>query len=176
MSSLINYYFIKELDLNSLTANEDVDVDKELRNILDKVIKEKLEEDINMQNNLIEKWSNEQEIELKNQIKKFLVDEKKKSILERLNYLERQEEVFTFFENKDKIRMQYFNKGFPKENPTDIPIEPEESQFSNLFDKHFKHYKKKNKPARLLKKSNTIKLQEESLNLIYNSDINVKNA
>jgi hypothetical protein len=106
-------------------------------------------------------------VEIKQQVKNFLIEEKKKKIFERLEKLERQEEILNFFDHRDKIRMYAFNKGFPRENPTNIPIQPEESEFKILAERHFKTWKNKNKPAHLLKKSNTQALMEESLSKIY---------
>ncbi len=151
-----------------MTANDDIDADLEIEKLLKNIIHEKEENDIKDQQELFKKWSNEQETNLKDQIKNFLIEEKKKSILQRLNYLESQEEILTFFDNKDRIKISYFNRGFPKENPSDIPLKTEEGQFAQIFDRHFKPYKNKNKPARLTTKSNTRLIMEESLNKLYN--------
>lgn len=157
----------KKLDIKSLTSSQEVDIDKELEKILLKAIDENSNKDIKEQRELFEKWSNEQDVEIKQQVKNFLIEEKKKKIFERLEKLERQEEILNFFDHRDKIRMYAFNKGFPRENPTNIPIEPEESEYKILAERHFKTWKNKNKPAHLLKKSNTQALMEDSLSKIY---------
>ena len=153
--------------MKSITSAEEVDLNKALDDITLKIISENSEKDIKEQKELFEKWSQEQEFELKQQVHNFLVDERKKRILERLEKLERQEEILKFFDDRYLIRLYGFNRGFPKENPTNIPIEPEESQYKILFEKHFKTWRHKNKPARLLTKSYSQKLMEESLSTIY---------
>lgn len=98
--------------------------------------------DINAQVSLFQKWTNEQQSELDAQIKCVQIDLKKKSILKRLDDLEYQEELLTFFEKKDEIVETYADKGFPEENPVDIPIEPDESQFAYRAERHFKPWPK----------------------------------
>lgn len=158
--------------MKKLIGVEEVDINKELNKIALDIIRENSEKDMKEQKALIKKWSNEQETELQQQVQNFLINEKRKMIIDRLNKLERQEEILTFFDNRDKIRMFSFNKGFPRENPTDIPIEPMESEYSKLAEKHFKTWRRKNKPARLLVKTKTAKLMEESLAQIYPSTSN----
>lgn len=138
--------------------------------MVENLITKYIDIDIKAQKELFQKWSNEQKEELKKQIKNFLIEEKKKSILQRLESLERQEEILTFFDNKDKIKITYYNKGFPRENPTDIPLPDEQKEFDALFERHFKNWKKKIKPKITL--SNNKRIRDASLNKLYNSTTN----
>jgi hypothetical protein len=84
-----------------------------------------------------------------------------------LDELEQREETLTFFDNQDRIKLAYINKGFPKETFTKIPIEPAETEFEKLFKRHFKHGKQKrdfNKPK---VESRSSIIQKESLRKIY---------
>lgn len=114
------------------------------------------------------KWKKEQETELHEQIKSFEIEQKKQSILKKLQELEKQEEMITFFEKRQEIIDTYYGKGFPTEYPSDIPIEPEESAFKAKYERHFKPWPKyMNRPKSSYTISNSRSTKLESLNKIY---------
>lgn len=140
----------------------------EVENFLKQVVQENTDKDANEQKDLIAKWEKDQETDLKEHIQKFNIELKKSNILNRLNELEKQEEILTFFDKKQEIVNTYFSQGFLNEDPSFIPIEPEESQFKSKFERHFKPYQKyANRPEHTLRVSNNRKDVQESLNKIY---------
>jgi hypothetical protein len=135
---------------------------------LNKLVENETDKQIKLQEKFFYAWEIEQEIELKNQIKNFQIDAKKTQLLKRIDELEKQEEIFTFFDKQQKIINIYNEKGFPNENPADLPIEPEQSEFDVKFEKHFKPWPKyANRPEWSLKISEEKKEILESLNKIY---------
>ena len=140
----------------------------EIENFLKKIVEENIAKDIGEQKNLLAKWEKDQENDLKEHIRKFNIELKKSNILNRLNELEKQEEILTFFDKKQEIVNTYFTKGFLNEDPSFIPIEPEESQYKSKFERHFKPYQKyANRPEHTIRVSNNRKDVQESLNRIY---------
>lgn len=164
----------KWADLQKLCENDngiqliDQDILLDLQKFLEKTVRDETHKDIEEQNELFEEWEVMQKVELKNQIKNFNIELKKSSILKRLNDLERQEEMLTYFDKKQEIVNAYHNQGFAHEDPAFIPIEPEESQFNQKFERHFKPYQKyANRPAHTLQLSNNRKDAIQSLRKIY---------
>ena len=120
------------------------------------------------QKSLFSKWIDEQNKDLDEQIRKFAIEQKKADILNRLNQLERQEEILTYFDRKQEIENSYISKGFPLEFPSLIPIEKEEEEFKKKFEKHFKPYPKyMNRDPLTQRVSDSKKYQLESLRKIY---------
>ena len=150
-----------------MTNNETIDVEKELEKLVLDIQNKNLKNEIEEQGKLFQKWMQEQDIEMKQQERNFYIEEKKVEFLARLNELEQKEEVLTYFENKDRIVNAYYNQGFPRELPSHIPLEQDEKDFEEAFEKHFKHWKHRNKPDRLTRVSSKKKLEIESLNRIY---------
>ena len=173
------YYFIKTFFEQNLEKIVDSNADKtlkkeindaiaEIESYLDKVYKTQSSLDIEQQNKLFTKWNQEQEKELNDQIKNFLVDQKKKSVLQRLDDLEKQEEMLTFFDKRQEIIDAYYGKGFTTEYPADIPIEPQESMFKAKYERHFKPWPKyMNRPKSSYEISKTKASKLESLKKIY---------
>jgi hypothetical protein len=140
----------------------------ELEQYLESVKKAQIPADIKSQTNLYSKWQAEQQHELNEQIRNVMIEVKRESILKRLNDLELQEELLTFFDKRQEIVNTYDNKGFPDENPSEIPIEPEESQFKVRFERHFKPWPKyANRPAHTLKLSEEEEYKLDSLRKVY---------
>ena len=132
------------------------------------MVENETDKQIKLQEKFFLQWEIEQEMELKNQIKNFQIDAKKTQLLKRIDELEKQEEIFTFFDKQQKIINTYNEKGFPNENPADLPVEPEQSEFDVKFEKHFKPWPKyANRPEWSLKISEEKKEILESLNKIY---------
>jgi hypothetical protein len=132
------------------------------------LVENETDKQIKLQEKFFLQWEIEQEMELKNQIKNFQIDAKKTQLLKRIDELEKQEEIFTFFDKQQKIINTYNEKGFPNENPADLPVEPEQSEFDVKFEKHFKPWPKyANRPEWSLKISEEKKEILESLNKIY---------
>jgi len=124
--------------------------------------------DIKAQKDLFSKWIDEQNKDLNDQIRKFTIEQKKADILNRLNQLERQEEILTFFDKQQAIANLYYAKGFPIEYPSLIPIEQEEAEFKKRFERHFKPYPKyMNRDPLTLRISDAKQYQLESLKKIY---------
>ncbi len=164
----------KWADLKQLCENDngeqlvEKDVLKELEAFLKSTAEAQEAKDIEEQGSLFSKWEGDQKIELQEQIKKFNVELKKSSILKRLGELEQQEEVLTYFDHRSEIVNLYHDQGFAKEDPSLIPIEPEETQFKIKFERHFKPYQKYAKrPEHTLRMSNNQKDTLESLKKIY---------
>jgi len=140
----------------------------ELEQYLESVKKTQIPKDIKSQTDLYSKWQTEQQSDLNEQIRNVMIEVKKESILKRLNDLELQEELLTFFDKQQEIVNTYDNKGFPNENPSEMPIEPEESQFKLRFERHFKPWPKyANRPAHTLKLSEEEEYKLDSLRKIY---------
>lgn len=157
--------FVSETNIESVI--------QKVEDSLKKISEHQTKIDIQRQNELFVKWNQEQENELDQQIKNFTIEQKKKSILKRLDDLEKQEEMITFFEKRQEIIDAYYGKGFPTEYPSDIPIEPEESLFKVKYERHFKpwpKYMNRPKSSYGISKSRAIKL--ESLKKIYLTDSN----
>lgn len=151
-----------------MTEDSSLDVVKQAQSHLDALKAEQTKSDIASQTSLFSRWTSEQESELKAQIKNVEIDLKKKSILERLDELERQEERLTFFDRQEEIVRSYDRKGFPEENPADIPVEPDESAFALRAERHFKPWPKyKNRPKPDLYKERDRAASLESLRTIY---------
>ncbi len=133
---------------------------QELDKHLDEIKKTQIDKDISAQTNLLQKWGINQKRDLDKQIQKFTVQVKKEEILKRLDNLERQEEILTFFDKRDKIINKYYGKGFPSELPIHIPIEPEESQYKVRFERHFKPWPKyMNRPSEKLTRNQEYELE-----------------
>lgn len=144
------------------------EVIKELETYLEKVKTNQIEIDIKSQEDLFDKWQVDQKNELNEQIKNFVIELKKKSIMQQLNELERQEELLTYFEKRDKIFNLHNNKGFPVESPEQIPIEPDETHFKIKAERHFKPWPKyANKPESYYKISEEEQDNLDSLKKIY---------
>jgi hypothetical protein len=157
----------QSLKNSNIVIDEKVDLVAEFEKILDSIEKTQIQKDINDQKKLFEKWSKEQTEELKVQLKNFQIAAKKEEILKCLAELETQEERLTFFDNQTRVRFAYFNKGFPIESPSKIPVEPAETEFKELAKRHFKigkHKRDYDKPKPL---SRTKILQREALKKIY---------
>ncbi|RNA30396.1 28S ribosomal mitochondrial-like [Brachionus plicatilis] len=153
-------------------ANIDSIIQK-IENYVNQIGESQTKIDIENQNNLFLKWNKEQESELNEQIRSFAMEQKKQSILQRLENLEKQEEMITFFEKRQEIIDAYYGKGFPTEYPSDIPIEPEESIFKAKYERHFKpwpKYMNRPKSSYGISKSRASKL--ESLKKIYFANSN----
>jgi hypothetical protein len=135
---------------------------------LDTVKKSQIDKDIASQVELFSKWQKEQQADLNEQIRNFAIELKKESVLDRLARLERQEEILTFFDNQQRIKDTYHGKGFPDENPADIPIEPDQTSYKIKSERHFKPWPKyMNRPVipERIRKQEEYKL--DSLRKIY---------
>ena len=157
-----------EKNNNKQIIIQEINILKEIENLLENVKKYQIPLDIKAQKDLFSKWVDQQKIDLDEQIQKFTVEQKKADILNRLNQLERQEEVLTFFDKKQEIINFYYSKGFPVEDPSLIPIEKEEEEFKYRFERHFKPYPKyMNRDPLTLRVSDAKQYQLESLRKIY---------
>lgn len=155
-------------NLSAQLTDSSVDVLQKTQSHLDSLKVDQIKTDIANQTSLFSRWTSEQENELKTQIKNIEIELKKKNILERLDDLERQEERLTFFDRQEEIVRSYDRKGFPEENPADIPIEPDESAFALRAERHFKPWPKyKNRPKPDLRKERDRESSLESLRTIY---------
>jgi hypothetical protein len=125
-----------------IISSKSLDILASVESQLDVVKNTQIDKDIADQTALFAKWQQEQKTDLDQQIHNFAVELKKESILDRLRRLEQQEEILTFFDFEQKIKDAYYNKGFPDENPADIPIEPEQTQFKVREERHFKPWPK----------------------------------
>lgn len=144
------------------------DAVKDVESYLEDLKKTKIDADITAQGDLLVKWSKEQENELNQQIKNFTIELKKESIMQRLADLERQEETLTFFDKQQQIIDSYYGKGFLEEDPSEIPIEPDESVFKAKYERHFKPWPKyMNRPESSLRVSENKQAELESLTKIY---------
>lgn len=154
--------------MSSKLTSEAVDAVQMAQSHLDSIKTARIQADIEAQTSMFTRWTKEQETELATQVKNVLIDLKKKSIMERLDQLERQEEILTYFDRRDEIERAYDGKGFPDENPADIPIEPDESKFALKAERHFKPWPKymnrpKADPVEVRKREENM----ESLKRIY---------
>ena len=155
--------------------SKDVNILKEVEQCLENIKKTQVDADIKAQKNLFIKWADEQQKDLDDQIKKFTIEEKKKEILTRLDQLERQEEILTFFDKQQDIANHYQGKGFPVEDPSKMPIEPDEANFKLRFERHFKPYPKYiNRTEASLRVSKEKSDQMESLRKIYMNNRNAQ--
>ena len=146
----------------------DKNIVNEVESFLNKITQLETERDVAEQQSLFTKWSQQQEKDLKEQIKNFRIDAKKESLLKQLDDLERQEEILTFFDKKEIIQNAYNSGGFSDEHPSEIPIEPDQEQFDAKFERHFKPWQKyANRPAHTLRISEEKQDALESLRKIY---------
>ena len=119
------------------------DVVAECEVLLNKSVSSRTQSDIEQQHKLFEKWQLDQDNDLKKQIKNFKVELRKKEIAFRLAGLERQEEILTYFDKEQQVKNVFNNRGgFGTEYPSEIPVEPEESNFQVKFERHFKPFQK----------------------------------
>lgn len=149
-------------------SSESIDAIQLAQAHLDSIKGAQIQKDIETQTSMFARWTKEQETELAAQIKNVLIEIKKKNILEQLDELEKQEERLTYFDRRDEIERAYDGKGFPEENPADIPIEPDESKFAQRAERHFKpwpKYMNRPKPDPAVVRSKEENL--ESLRRIY---------
>lgn len=163
---------MKEICKNSEKNTVEIEVLKELESKLGNLKSQQIDSDIKQQTSLYSKWANEQEIELKKQLKNFEIELKKNEMFELLKEIERKEEIFSYFRHKNVIESHYFNKGFTDENPCDIPIQepfkPNESIFKMKFERHFKPWPKyMNRPKESPELTKYTKENEESLSKVY---------
>ena len=148
--------------------SKEVQIDKELETLLDQVKNKYEENDIKDHENLIDKWLHENQKEFDEQVKKFKMEVTKARIFQKLDDLEKQEEILTFFDNQSRISKLYNHKAFASENLQDIPIEPEETQFKVRAEKHFKRWPKyANRPTISLRETREKKEIHDSLSKIY---------
>lgn len=154
-----------------MTNNDAIDVEKALEKLVLDVQNKNLKKDIDQQGKLFQTWLQEQENEMKQQERNFYIEAKKKEFLTRLDELERKEEILTYFENKDRIVTAYYNQGFPREFPSHIPLEKEEKEFEEAFERHHKRWRHRQKPEYLTKISNNKKNLNESLTKIYKTQV-----
>lgn len=126
---------------------------------------------------LFEKWSKEQETELDQQTKNIQKDAKRENLLERIDELEKQQEILTYFDKKQQILNSYTEKGgFLEENPADIPIEPDQTQFNEKSERHFKPWPKyANRPPESQAVSEERREVLESLKRIYLNNARAQN-
>ena len=149
-------------------VTKEVDIQAEVADLVEKVKNTQIALDVEAQKKLFAKWVTEQQSDLDCQIRNFVIEQKKTDILNRLNQLERQEELLTFFDKKQTIINHYYSKGFPVEYPSMIPLEDEEAEFKKRFERHFKPYPKyMNRDPLSLKISNAKQYQIDSLKKIY---------
>ncbi len=135
---------------------------------MDTVKKTQIEKDVASQVELFSRWQNEQQADLDEQIRNFAIELKKESILDRLARLEKQEEILTFFDKQQQIKDAYHGKGFPDENPADIPIEPEQTTYKIKSERHFKPWPKyMNRPVEPMRKKLDEEYKLDSLRKIY---------
>lgn len=118
------------------------DLVKQVESHLEKVKKTQIDLDIKSQSGLYEKWTQEQSKDLNEQLRNFEVEVKKEKILKQLEELEKKEERLMFFEKRGDIIDHYYGKGFPTEDPSNLPVEPEESEFKVRYERHFKPWPK----------------------------------
>ncbi len=130
-----------------------------------------LDNDVRDQRALFTKWRDEQQREFEAQVRHFSVELKKHEMLEQLAELERQEAVLTYFDKREQITDLYYGRGFPDEHPSQIPVEPEESEFKQRSERHFKLWPKyANKPASYYTRSREEVYVAESLKKTYLTD------
>ena len=111
--------------------------------------------------------------EYKRQLHNHLVDETRQRILKRLDSLERAEEELTYFDKENEITNTYYLRGFPEESPKDIPIEPEQTEFKEKYEHHFKPWPKHmNRTLESMVPTEEQEYATESLNKIYLSNTN----
>lgn len=135
---------------------------------MENVKKSQIPLDINSQTELYKKWQTEYENDYKEQERNLRIEEKKESIRRRLETLEKEEEILTFFDNRQKIINSYYGKGFLPERASQIPIEPEESKFAAKAERHFKPWPKfMNRPETSLRVSKMKQYKLESMKKIY---------
>ena len=113
-----------------------------LQELVQKAVAGQGERDAQEQFLMFGRWETEQTAEVEEQARRFALELSKASIVRRVEELERQEELLTYFERRQQISNAYHNQGFGDEDPALIPVQPDETTFRNKFDRHFKPYQK----------------------------------
>ena len=147
------------------------DILKEIEAQMETVKKSQIDKDIDFQTSLFVEWEASHKADLNEQIQNFAVETRKEKILQQLNELERQEEMLTFFDNRQAITDSYHGKGFPIEDPAEIPLDAEEAKFKSKSERHFKPWPKyMNRPPETLRVSERTLYKRDSLRKIYLSN------
>ncbi|CAF1055766.1 unnamed protein product [Adineta ricciae] len=81
-------------------------------------------------------WTRERQEQLDDQIHRFVIDEKKANLMERLRLLEERDELLNFFENESRIVMHSHEKEFADENFEDVRA-PGEHEYFELARQHY---------------------------------------
>jgi hypothetical protein len=139
----------------------------DLESYFNKINQALIEKDTKAQAELYTKWQAEQEKQFKEDKRNEEIKTKRTELLKRLDELEKREERLTFFEKSDDIVNSYYDK-FPYESPANIPIEPDETQLKQMYERHFKPWPKyANRPASSYELSQEKKYEIESLAKTY---------
>ena len=77
----------------------------------------------------IQIWSRERQEQFDDQIHRFIIEQKKTDLLERLRLLEERDELLNFFENESRIIMHSQDKAFADENFEDVRAQGEHEYF-----------------------------------------------
>ncbi|CAF3779232.1 unnamed protein product [Adineta steineri] len=116
---------IVSLDLKQFVETNLIDQAK----LADKRDTSKHEQQINI-------WSRERQEQFDDQIHRFVIEQKKTNLMERLRLLEERDELLNFFENESRIIMHSQDKEFANENFENIPTTGENEYFE-LARQHY---------------------------------------
>ncbi|CAF1320490.1 unnamed protein product [Rotaria sordida] len=108
-------------------------------------------------------WTCERQEQLDDQIRRFIIEQKKLNLIERLRLLEERDELLNFFENESKIIMHSQDKAFADESFENIRTQGEHEYFE-LARQHY-HWDRM-EPRRSLHLDK--KLRDEEMNDIRN--------
>lgn len=84
----------------------------------------------------IEIWSRERQEQFDDQIRRFLIEQKKSDLIERLRLIEERDELLSFFENESRILMFSQDRDFSDESFENVRA-PGEHEFFELSRKHY---------------------------------------
>jgi len=81
-------------------------------------------------------WTRERQEQLDDQIHRFVIEQKKANLMERLRLLEERDELLSFFENESRIIMHSQEKDFADESFENIRA-PNEHEYFELARQHY---------------------------------------
>ena len=81
-------------------------------------------------------WSRERQEQFDDQVRRFVIEQKKSDLIERLRLLEERDELLSFFENESRIVMQSQDKAFAEESFENVRA-PGEHEFFELARQHY---------------------------------------
>ena len=81
-------------------------------------------------------WARERQEQLDDQIRRFVIEQKKVNLMERLRLLEERDELLNFFENESRIVMHSQDKEFADESFENVRA-PDEHEYFELGRRHY---------------------------------------